>query len=661
MSDLDVLWHPIRIGAVTARNRVYLPAHGMGLAGDQYGAYLRARALGGVGLIVAHGMPVHPSTGAPGGPEPWTRSWIPQIAKVIAPPHAAGCPILVQLAHLGPSAVRRTDELWGALWAPSAIPSPVHRIIPKAMEQAEIDELIEGFVVTAAHVQEAGGDGVELHAAHGYLLGAFLSPYWNRRTDEYGGDIARRARLILQIGAGIRGRCGAHFVVGLKMNVEEYIGASGVTPPDAMQMLEHCHRSGSFDYFTMAHTDYHHNHRLIPPSSSRVDAPPLAAAARSARSAVRGEVPILMAGSVNDMAAAAEVVRCGAADLVGLARPHIADPEIVLKTRAGRQDEIRRCVGANQGCWRRRLWGLPVICTANPAVGREDTWGAAALRPAPVQRALLVIGGGPAGLKFAETAALRGHRVTLWEAAERLGGQVRYAAALPDYGHWNRLVEDLEKSVKRLGVDVHLNTTATAERIAAAAAETIVIATGSEWDTSGFSTFRPDRQAIGRTEGSHVLDPLSAIAEPARCGANVVIVDDNGDYLPLGLARLLAALGRKVTVVTHDDTVGHRLKPTLELAWIYPRLVQEGIEIVTSSFIEHVAPHRVELSHSWSDRRTGLAADTLILSMMRRSADGLLKELRGGRDTVIPIGDCVAPREVDDAVFEGFRAALDIA
>jgi 2,4-dienoyl-CoA reductase-like NADH-dependent reductase (Old Yellow Enzyme family)/thioredoxin reductase len=660
MSNLDVLWRPIRVGAVTARNRIYLPAHGVGLAADQYGSYLRARACGGVGLIIAHGMPVHPSTGAPGGPEPWTRSWIPQIAKVIAPPHAAGCPIFVQLAHLGPSAVRRTDELWGALWAPSPIPSPAHRIIPKAMDQAEIDELIDGFVVTAAHVQEAGGDGVELHAAHGYLLSAFLSPYWNRRTDEYGGDLARRARLILQIGAGIRARCGAHFVVGLKINVEEYLGAAGVTPPDAMQTLEHIHRSGLFDYFTMAHTDYHNNHRLIPPSSSRLESPPLAEAAKSARSAVRGEVPILMAGSINDIGVAADVVRRGEADLVGLARSHIADPEIVLKARAGRQDEIRRCVGANQGCWRRRLWGLPVICTANPTVGREDTWGAAASSPAATRHELLVIGGGPAGLKFAETAALRGHRVTLWESAETLGGQVRYAAALPDYGHWNRLIEDLGNSIKRLGVDVCLNTTATADRIAATAADTIVIATGSEWDTSGFSTFRPDRNAIRRVDGSQVLDPLSAIAEPARCGANVVIVDDNGDYLPLGLARMLAVMGRKVTVVTHDDAVGHRLKPTHELAWIYPRLIEEGIEVVTSSFIEQVAPHRVELSHSWSGRRTELAADTLILSMMRRSADGLFGELRGRRDRVIRIGDCVAPREVDDAIFEGFREAFNI-
>lgn len=657
MPDLDLLWRPMALGATIALNRIYLPAHGVGLVGAEYGAYLRERALGGVGLIVVHGMPVHITAAMPGGPEPWTRAWIPQIAEVIAPPRAAGCPTIVQLAHNGPNSVRRVDDHWGPLWAPSAIPSPVYRMTPKAMDCDEIAELISAFATTAAHVQEAGGDGVEIHAAHGYLLSSFLSPFWNRRADDYGGDTHKRARIVRKIGAAIRKRCGSGFTVGVKLNADEYLGAVGTTPAEGLEVLTNLHEAKLFDYFTIAHTDYHNTHRLIPPQSGGIDDPPLAAAARAARARVGESVPILVAGSVRDLGTAAGMVARGEGDLIGLARAHIADPHIILKARTGRTAEIRRCIGANQGCWRRRMHGQPVVCTVNPIVGRERRWEGSTVTLTEQSRRLLVVGGGPAGLKFAETAATAGHHVTLWEASASLGGQIRLAASLPYANRWQDLVDDLSASVRRLSVNVCLNTPAAAAGVVDFGADVTVIATGATWDRQGFSTFRPDREGIPGAESAHVVDPDCVIAAPEQCGRRVAIIDDNGDYLPLGLALLLAAAGRSVTIVTQDSSVGRRIEATLDLPWVLPRLAQAGVRIATTRWVDRINAGRIVLGSVWGGEPIEVEADTVILSMMRRSSDALFHELRTLGLATIRIGDCVAPREVDDAIFEGFREA----
>jgi 2,4-dienoyl-CoA reductase-like NADH-dependent reductase (Old Yellow Enzyme family) len=657
--DLDVLWQPLSIGAVTARNRIYLPAHGMGLAAEPYGAYLLERARGGVGLIVVHGMPVHPSTAAAGGVEPWSRAWIPEIAKIIGPSRKEGCPILVQLAHLGPAGVSRSDERWGPLWAPSAIPSPVQRVVPKVMDLGDIEELIEGFAASAAHAREGGADGIELHAAHGYLLSAFLSPYWNRREDGYGGDTAGRTRLILEIARAVRACCQDGCTLGLKLNVEEYLGPGGLTPPEALRILQVLHAERLFDYFTIAHADYHSLHRLIPPASSGILSTPLAEICRAARDIVQKQVPILVAGSIRNLDSAAELIGKGCADLVGLARAHIADPALVAKSRGHRQSQIRRCVGANQGCWRRRERGLPVVCTANPTTGREAIWSTSALQRASVAKRALIVGGGPAGLKFAETAALRGHEVTLWERSSVLGGQVRYAARLPDYGHWNVLIDDLEASLSRLPVKICSRKTATAEAVIAFGADFTVIATGASWETSGFSTFRPDRNSIPGFEIAHVIDPLTAIASPVSCGRRVTIIDDNGDYLPIGIARLLAQNGKEVTIVTHEAALGQKLRPTLELPWVYPRMLDAGVRVVGSASVERIEPDRLLLTDIWSREPSELPCDTVIFCMMRRSSNALFQELHGRLGGMLRVGDCLAPREIDDAIFEGFREAVN--
>ncbi len=371
---------------------------------------------------------------------------------------------------------------------------------------------------------------------------------------------------------------------------------------------------------------------------------------------------MIVTGTIRTVERAAEIVRAGQADIAGMIRAHIADPDVVRKAQAGRSREIRRCVGANQGCWRRLMKVGTISCTVNPVTGREDVWGAAGRASAKQKRRVLVIGGGPAGMKLAETAATRGHEVTLVERDSELGGQIRYAGMLPHRDGWTHLVEDLAGSLERLAVDVRLNTAMTASKTGESDADVVVFATGSTWDTSGFSARRPDRASIPRTSDASVIDPITAIATPEACGARVVIIDDNGTYLPLGLAERLALMGRTVTVVTSQPAVGSRLgtDATVDLAWVYPRVLAAGVEIVTSSHVDHIESGRVVLSAVWEQRTRELEADTVVLAMMRWSDDVLYRQLSGGSFEVRRLGDCVAPREVDDALLEGVREGYAI-
>jgi len=659
MTELDVLWEPVRIGHVRTRNRIYLPAHQPTFAPAEYGAYLAERARGGVGMIVTHGFHVHANS-ARAGVSPWESTWADAVHKFVTPAKALSCPVFVQLTHMGASGTRRTDEmaLWGSVLAPSAIPSPVHRAMPKPMEDEDIAAVIEGFAATAANVQAGGGDGVEIHGSHGYLLSNFLSPYWNRRDDAWGGDTARRARLAVEIGKAVRKRCGPDFVIGIKLSLDEYMGEAGTHPGETVQVVQILERERLFNYVCLSHTDYHTNHKLVPPASSGETAQ-LAVNAKQVREALAGRIPLLIQGAVRELHTAAQIVLRGQSDLVGLVRAHIADPEIVNKAREGRSDEIRRCVGANQGCWRRL--GQNMSCTVNPAAGRELTVGITVVKPAATPRKLLVIGGGPGGLKFADTAASLGHKVTVWERGARLGGQVRYAGLLPDYASWNFLVDDLEASLRRRNVDIRLNTEATADAVAAFGADEVVVATGARWQTSGFSTFRIDRDAIPRANDAQVLDPIAALDNIEACGAKVLIVDDNGDYLPVGLARLLAASGREVTVVTWDAMNGRKMEATLDWPWVMPRAAQAGVKLRTSTLVEHIERGQVELRSALSGAPEHIAADTVVLCMMRESEAGLYQQLKARGLQVRQVGDCVAPREVDDAVLEGFREAHAIA
>jgi 2,4-dienoyl-CoA reductase-like NADH-dependent reductase (Old Yellow Enzyme family) len=657
MADTDVLWEPIAIGNLTVPNRISVSAHGPGVYGEQYARYLAARARGGAGLIVTGATAVHPSTDVGLTWKAWQPESVAEMRLASDAVHAEGRPLVVQLFHVGVqfTGARSLDD-WGLLFSPSAMPSPVYGVIPKAMERSDIKRVVEGFTLSARHVREAGADGIEIHGAHGYLLTGFLSPLTNRRDDDYGGSTENRARIVLEIAEAARRECGRDFVIGMKLNFDEFVGERGITPPEAEATLRILHASGLFDYYSISCGNYNSFHYLVAPSSSGLSGH-LAEHGAMARRVVGGEVPVIVTGTIRTVERAAEIVRAGQADIAGMIRAQIADPDLVRKAQTGRSSEIRRCVGANQGCWRRLMKVGTISCTVNPVTGREGDWGSPAPRASQRQLRVVVVGGGPGGMKLAETAALRGHDVTLYERDSELGGQIRYAARLPHRAAWGHLVEDLAGSLERLGVETHLDTELTPASARALGADVIVAATGAVWNTSGFSARRPDRDGIPLGEGASVIDPIAAISTPEACGARVVIVDDNGDYLPLGLAELLAEPGRTVTLVTSQMAVGSRLGPdaTVDLAWVYPRVVAAGVEVFTSAYVDRIEPGRIVLSDAWGRGTRELMVDTVVLSMQRESDDALFQALSAEGLDLRRVGDCVAPREVDDAMLEGVR------
>lgn len=662
--DLDVLWQPVRIGAVTIANRICVPAHQtifpareLEVIGSRYVAYMEARARGGAGLLVVEAGAVHESTAKVGLIDLYRERIVPGLRMLAEATHAHGAKLFAQLSHLGSQDLGTSDlDRWHAVVAPVALPSTVYGRVAKAMDEREIADVVAGYGQAAAHAREAGLDGAEISAGHGYLMCQFLSPLTNRREDRYGGSVENRCRFAIEAAQEVRRRCGRDFALGIRLSFDEFIGDAGLTPARSEEIVRVLHATGLFDYFSITGGNYHTIHEWVPNSSGGRDGH-FASHAKQARAACRQEVPVIVASAIRTVDRAAEIVAGGQADLVAMMRAHIADPDLVAKAREGRRKQIRRCVGANQGCLRRLFNHEGITCTVNPAAGRERTLGGEG-GPAEPPRDVLVVGGGPAGMMLAETAARRGHRVTLLERAHQLGGQLLLAGRLPGRATWLELADDLAGSLERLGVDVCLGTEADADDVATAGAEAVYLATGSRFDASGYSISTPQRETIPGLADAHVLDPAAAIAEPERCGDHVVIIDDIGDYLPLGLALLLAETGRRVAVVTRHLHAGSTLTATGDLPFVLPQLGAAGVRVHAQSVVARIEPRSVVVTGAWGGPEESAAADTVVLAMMRRPETSLHAALTARGVAATQLGDCLAPREVDDAMYEGMKLGL---
>ncbi len=653
-SEFRHLFTPIRVGSVTLRNRIYSSGHAEAMAeGGRPTARLRryheAKAEGGCALTIFGGSTsVHPSSPAAA----WRQianhddSIIPSYREMADAMHRHGCLVFTQLTHLGRRAQSDTEG-WHVLLAPSPVPERVHREVPHELEPEQIAMLVRAFGDAARRCREARLDGIELSMAHNHLIDQFWSPLFNQRTDEYGGGLENRLRFALEVLTEVRRQVGRGFVVGARISGDEFTHG-GLTADDMAQIARRLAASGLLDFLSIiggsAHT-YPLQAAAVPNMSF-----PKAVYAHLA-GAIKGAVPgmpILHASRIVEPIHAERVLADGQVDVVGMTRALIADPELPRKAREGRLDDIRTCVGANEGCIDRIYQGKPVTCVQNPVASREDELGE--IHRAAIAKKVVVVGGGVAGLEAARVTALRGHRVVLFERESEVGGQVLVAARAPDRAEYAGIVRFLKHQVNKRGVEVRLKVEATVEHVLAERPDAVIIATGSH----------PFLPLIAGVDGKHVVTDHDVLLERAVVGEDVVVVDDVHTQQALSVAEFLLNRGRRVTVISPLFYPGQDTGIT-SIVPLYARLFTKGVTLTPHTELRAIEGSSVVVANVYSGAERRLdGIDTVVLAMGSRATDALYRALKGRVRELHAVGDCVAPRGVHHAILEGTRAARAI-
>ncbi|MGW4421411.1 oxidoreductase [Streptosporangium sp. NPDC004631] len=650
------LFAPIRIGGVELPNRVVQPAHTRGFA--EHGreterdiAYYLERVRGGAGLVYAGGRAVHRTSDALRHAASAHGDLVRADRAVTGAVHAAGGLIFAQLNHFGVNASSDGVDGLHPLWGASDVPSAKHGMVPVPIAAGRIDELVGAWARAAAAVRLGGYDGLELLMGHGYLVHQFLSRLHNRREDDYGGSLENRARLGCEILAAVRRAVGDDFPLGVRISLQD--SEFELTFDELAEAGRLFHEAGALDF-------YH----LSGGTPMLGDGPWGATAELGGRfRAVAGGVPVMLSGGILRPEQAEAVLAAGHADLLALARAQIADPHWAAKAREGRAEEITHCVQANQGCFARARRELPMSCTVNPLAGRERRYAevtTAAARPAR----WLVVGGGPAGLKAAATLAGRGHDVSLVEAGPELGGQLLLARGLPGVAGLLQAVDDLAGAAARAGVRVGLGTRVdVADVLNRDDLDRILVATGAVPDRFGYASCRPHRQAIPGHDRPHVHTGFDALRGRVPAGSRVLVLDDDGGRYAAAVCERLLADGSRVEVVTARPALFEGMAATLDQAAAYARLMGSGLTGHTNTWCDRLDTPRLMLANVHTgELRRGPEADHVVLASRRRADDALFHGLAAalGHDRVVRVGDCVAPRRLDHALYEGHAAGLEI-
>lgn len=671
-TDLRHLWQPLKVGNVTAKNRIVDPPKTLlygqrNMLSDRHIAFYRERAKGGVAIQISEQTAAHPI--AKGsfyqGITAYEKRVIPKYEELANVVHEYDCKFFVQLFTPGVHDKGSTimDE-WHPLWAASRVPSNVHHETPMVMQQVHVDDLVAGFGDSAFNMKFAGIDGVEVHAAHSYGIAQFMSPYYNKRTDGYGLGAKAGCQLTLDIGAAIRRRVGDDFVVGVRMCWDEFLGDAGITPELASEQLEILAASGLFDYFSISGSAY--PTLYMGTASMRVPQGYMLSFGKAAKEVVGDRAAVMIVGRIKTLEMANEAVANGSADMVCMSRASLADAFLVKKGQEGRTHEINKCVGINE-CISRLFEQREVVCALNPVAGREERWGDGTLVPVPPaeRKKVVVVGGGLAGMKTAAVAARRGHKVVLLERDDFLGGRIHVYKQLPARGEWDDAINNLRQAMASADVDVQLGAEATPETLQAHQPDVVVWASGAVWDGSGFSPFDPSRAAMPGAEQDNVLDLGTAVeralVDPEALGRRVVLSEETGDYFPLAFAELIAKAGVDVEIVSPNLFIGEDTVRALEMQHIYPALRDAGVRLVAQQLVDFVDGSVVAVKDIWSgDVRHIDDVDTLVLSHMRVPREDGLDAVRDAFGEVVLVGDVVAPRKVSEIMFEGEKVGREL-
>lgn len=644
------LFQPYTLKSVTLKNRIFITGHDTYLPecylpSDAYIAYQRARAKGGAGLIIVQVVGVHETARYTDALLMGTDDdCIPAFRRLVEAIHAEGAKVFIQLFHPGREVLGRPEGVAQAAYAPSFAPSERFRTATAPMPADMIGEIVEGFAETARRMAEAGADGVEIVGSHGYLPSQFWSSKVNQREDRYGGSFEKRLTFTREVIAAIRGRVPGQTVVGMRMSGDE-ASDTGIDEEESFAVARAL--APDLDYLNViAGTSATASGALhIVPAMHVANAyvAPFAAKVKQATGK-----PVLVAGRINQPHDAEKVLVEGAADLIGMTRATIADPEMPNKAREGRVDDIRACIACNQACIGHFQLGLSISCIQYPETGRELQYGTRVR--AGRRKHILVAGGGPGGLKAAAVAAERGHAVTLYEKERQLGGQVLLAQLLPERAEFGGIVTNLTREAERAGVKIVKGTAVTRGLLAAEQPDAVVVATGS----------RLVRPPIEADESANIVHAADVLAGRAKTGSSVVIYDWLVDWIGVGMAERLARDGARVRLCyngpyaaaaiqnyVRDYKVGVLFKLGVELI---PYMRLYGYDGDTAYF-QHTAgraPFVIE------------GIDTVVLACPNAPVAELADDAAALGIPCHAIGDAVTARTCEEAVYEGLKVACEL-
>lgn len=649
-----ILFSSLRIGPTSLPNRIVSSAHDTvmthgGRVTDQLVAYHAARAEGGAGLIVLQAAGVHETARYTGhvlmASDDTCVEGYRRIADAVQP---FGTKVFGQLFHPGREVMDpREDGSAQAPVAPSSVPQERFHVMPRALREFEISEIIEGYASAAGRLEEAGLDGVEIVASHGYLPAQFLNPQVNHREDSYGGSVDNRARFLREVLQAVRAKVAGRIVVGLRISIGER-DTAGLDAQTALDTCAALAQDKLLDYVSvtvgtsasLAGSDH------IVPDMSWANGY-VVPEARHVKDIVGG-LPVFVAGRINQPQEAERILASGDADACVMTRALISDPTMPTLARAGRLEDIRACIGCNRACIGHFHAGYPISCIQRPETGRELRFG----RPnrAETRKNVLIIGAGPAGMKAAAIAACRGHRVQLCEASGRVGGQIRLAERLPGREEFGGAIGNLQREIENAGVHLLLHRKMDLDGVRNERADVVIVATGA-------TPYRPSLEIMGNLVVEDAWDIVQGKEAPP---GHVVVADWRGDWIGIGVARLLAAAHHKVTLAVNGYGAGQYLQQYVRDQALIA-LERDKVAVIPLTRPYGIDDDTVYLQHVLTEEPLVFDdVSALILACGHQSETHLLTQLLDADIPATAIGDCVTPRTVEEAILEGLIAASEI-
>jgi 2,4-dienoyl-CoA reductase-like NADH-dependent reductase (Old Yellow Enzyme family)/NADPH-dependent 2,4-dienoyl-CoA reductase/sulfur reductase-like enzyme len=645
------LFNPGKIGSLVVPNRIVMAPMATNYPSETGGMtevlvdYYEQRAKGGVGLIIAENCCVDYPAGKGGATQIRLDEdrFIPGISRLVEAVHCWGAKISIQINHSGPSGAPAKTEGKGPVGASPVTYGP-HMVPPRALEGDEIEAIIEKYAQAVLRAKKANFDAIELHGAHGYLLAHFMSPFTNKRTDEYGGDVEGRLRMVIGVIRRVRELVGDEYPLMFRMSADEFVdGGRGLEESKHMAAILAAEGIDALHVSAGTHPAMH--------PSGTLSIEPMAYEqgwrvylAEEVKKAV--DLPVIAIGVIRDPDFAEEVLARGRADFVALGRGLIADPEWANKARNGREKSIRKCISCNEGCIRRRgFMDLPIRCTVNAEVGKSPRFRASPITGNP--KRVLVIGGGPGGMEAARVLKLRGHDVTLWERGKVLGGQLVFAGIPPFKRKLHWFLDYLRRQMDELSIAYDLGREATRKSILDFGPDELILATGAV----------PVVPPISGVDGPYVKAPEDVLVEDySGSGSQVVVMGGGAKGAEVGL--FLSERGESVTIVEMLDGISLDMDP-ISRKDLLSRLEERNVTLLTRARIVSCGDNGVTVELD-GDKNAVIEGEKLILSLGYQPVNELEEDLKEEVSRVHCIGDCREARKAIDAVSEAYTVATQI-